>query len=64
MVRHRSWVHLSSLAWMQVCQERYNHWHMSRIKSHIKVFFYAVVFGMAAYGIIKIGIALHQFFVS
>jgi hypothetical protein len=34
---------------------------MARIKSHLKVIFYGVIFGMSAYGIIQLGIVLHRF---
>ena len=35
---------------------------MARIKIHLRVFLYALLFGMFAYGVVQIGIALHRFF--
>jgi hypothetical protein len=35
---------------------------MSRLKPHLQVFLYAVIFGMAAYGVIQLGIMLHRLF--
>ena len=37
---------------------------MARIKTHLKVFLYAVIFGLGAYGVVQLGIALHRFFIS
>jgi len=37
---------------------------MARVKAHIKVFLYALAFGIAAYGVVKLGIALHRFVIS
>jgi|TARA_B100000315_G_scaffold163357_1_gene151932 hypothetical protein len=33
---------------------------VSRLKPHLKVFLYAVIFGMAAYGVIQLGVMLHR----
>jgi hypothetical protein len=37
---------------------------MARIKTHLKVFLYAIVFGMGAYGVVLAGIQLHRFIIS
>ena len=37
---------------------------MARVKAHLKVFFYAMAFGMAAYGVVQLGIAMHRFVIS
>jgi hypothetical protein len=37
---------------------------MARIKIHLKVFLYALVFGMGAYGVVMLGIALHRYIIS
>jgi hypothetical protein len=37
---------------------------MARIKTHLKVFLYAIVFGMGAYGVVLLGIQLHRFIIS
>lgn len=37
---------------------------MARIKTHLKVFLYAVLFGMGAYGVVQLGIALHRYIIS
>ncbi len=37
---------------------------MARIKIHLRVFLYALIFGMVAYGVVQVGIALHRFFAS
>ncbi|PPR66199.1 MAG: hypothetical protein CFH08_00120 [Alphaproteobacteria bacterium MarineAlpha3_Bin7] len=34
------------------------------MKNHLKVFFYALIFGMVAYGIMQIGISIHQLIIS
>ena len=31
-------------------------------KIHMRVFLYALLFGMIAYGVVQIGISLHRFF--
>jgi hypothetical protein len=37
---------------------------MARIQTHLKVFLSALVFGMGAYGIVQLGIALHRYIIS
>ncbi len=37
---------------------------MTKLKSHLRVFLYAVIFGMIAYGFVHAGMALHQYIVS
>lgn len=37
---------------------------MPRIKSHLRVFLYAVIFGMVAYGLARAAIVLHRFLIS
>jgi len=37
---------------------------VSRIKSHLRVFLYAVIFGMVAYGFVHAGMALHRYIMS
>ena len=51
-----------SLASISICQGRYYDVYMARIKIHLRVFLYALIFGMIAYGVVQIGIALHRFF--
>jgi len=35
---------------------------MERLKSHLKVILYAVIFGMIAYGFVQLGMMLHRQF--
>jgi len=35
---------------------------MQKLKSHFKVFLYAALFGMIAYGFVQLGIMLHRQF--
>ena len=37
---------------------------MARIKIHLKVILYAVIFGLGAYGVVLMGIVLHRFIIS
>jgi len=37
---------------------------MGRISNHLKVFALAVIFGMAAYGVVWLGILLHRAIIS
>jgi hypothetical protein len=37
---------------------------MGRIKIHLRVFLYAVVFGLGAYGVVLAGVQLHRFVIS
>ena len=41
-----------------------NYRQMPRIKIHLRVFLYAVIFGMIAYGIVQAAIVLHRFLIS
>lgn len=37
---------------------------MERLKAHARVIFYAVVFGMIAYGFVQAGVVLHRYLIS
>ena len=37
---------------------------MGNLKNHLRVFLYAVIFGMVAYGFIQAGVVVHRFLIS
>jgi len=37
---------------------------MTNLRNHLRVFLYAVIFGMIAYGFIQAGIVLHRYIIS
>ena len=55
---------ITSLASFKICQQRHYYRQMSRLKTHLRVFLYALIFGMIAYGAVQAGIVLHRFLIS
>ena len=37
---------------------------MTNLRNHLRVFLYAVIFGIIAYGFIQAGIVLHRYIIS